>query len=312
MLDELDNRLMQTREQLRNKQKLEAMMRQAQQTAETARSRCSELKKVLASEQADVEKLEGLTLTGLFHSVLGTKQERLDKERQEFLAAQLKHEEAAATLDEAQQEVQRIRSELDALLDAGTRYKELINEKEKLLAQSGGQSAERLLVLSERLADLTSDRKELQEALRAGQAALSSLKTVSSELGSAANWGTLDMVGGGMISTMAKHSKIDSAKQHARQAQRRLQKFQQELADANQRLHVSLEIDGLTTFADYFLDGLIMDWVVQSKIQGASSACSKAISRVTAAVNECRKSLAKTEDELAKVSAERREFVEGA
>ena len=76
--------------------------------------------------------------------------------------------------------------------------------------------------------------------------------------------------------------------------------------------NVSLEIGGFSKFADYFFDGLIADWVVQSKIQKASSACSSAISRVTSAVSECRRRLAETERDIKEVAKGRQEFIEQA
>ena len=54
---------------------------------------------------------------------------------------------------------------------------------------------------------------------------------------------------------------------HAHTAQRHLRSFQKELADADERLGVSLDIGGFATFADYFFDGLIADWIMQSKIE---------------------------------------------
>ncbi|HUG68502.1 MAG TPA: hypothetical protein VMM76_12185 [Pirellulaceae bacterium] len=312
MLDNLDERLMQAKASLRTKQKLEAMMRQAQSVVRQERAKSSILKDTLANEKTDVDKLEGLSLTALFHSVLGTKAETLGKERQEFLAAKLKYEEAVESSEDAEQEVRRLRVELDSLANADAEYDRLIDEKEKLLASSDDHRAEKLLAMSERLADLNSDSKELQEALWAGQRALQDLRQVSSELGSAANWGTWDMLGGGMLSTMAKHSTIDSAKQYAHQAQRQLRRFQEELADANQRLHVSLEIGGFSKFADFFFDGLIADWVVQSKIHEASSACSSTIFRVSSAVDECRRGLAETEQAISKAKRAREEFIDQA
>ena len=59
-------------------------------------------------------------------------------------------------------------------------------------------------------------------------------------------------------------------------------------------------------------NGLIADWVVQSKIHEASSACSSTISRVTSAVNECRRRLAETERDIDKVAKGRQEFIEQA
>ena len=312
MFNEINDRLMQTKGRLRSKRKLEAMLPQAQQALREEQDRSSKLKDRLASEKADVDKLEGLSLTGLFYSVLGTKREHLDKEKEEYLAAKLKYDESVEAVEDAEKAVQRLRNELAAFEHVDQEYESLIEEKERLLAESRDPRGERLLSLSEQLADLTSDRKELREAVQAGEAAKKALEQVQSELSSATNWGTWDMLGGGMISTMAKHSKIDSAKQHAHFAQRQLRRFQEELADAGQRLHVSLEIGGFSKFADFFFDGLIADWVVQSKIREASSACSSAMSRVSSAVAECRRRLSETEREIEAVSHRRRESIEEA
>lgn len=310
MLREINERLMTAKERVRAARKLEAMLREAQQSLRDEENKCSTLQERLASEKSDVDKLEGLSLTGLFYSVLGNKVEHLAKEREEYLSAKLKYDQSEHAVEEASAEIDRLQNEQAQYTQVDTEYDRLMREKELLLVGGANEQAEKLLALSERLADLQSDRKELKEAIQAGQEALGSLQQVSTNLRSAANWGTWDLLGGGMISTMAKHSKIDTAKQYAHEAQRRLRRFQEELADAGQRLGVSLEIGGFSKFADYFFDGLIADWVVQSKIQKASSACSTAISSVTSALNECRRRLAETEKEIESVSKSRREFIE--
>ena len=310
MSGNLEERLMQAKAQLRLKRKLEAMLGQAQKAVQEEQMKCSTLKELLAREKADVDKLEGLSLTGLFYSVMGTKGERIGKEQQEFLEAKLKHDEAQELLKDVQREVERLEDELTPLFDADAEYDRLLDEKEKVLAGAGDVSAKKLMEMSVQLADLSSDREELQEAVAAGQTALKSLRKVSSELGSAANWGTWDMLGGGMISTMAKHSRIDSAKEHAHHAQRQLRRFQEELADTNERLHMSLEIGGFSKFADFFFDGLIADWVVQSKLSEASSACSTTISKVSSVVNQCQRKLAETEQVMKDLNESRQEFIE--
>lgn len=50
-------------------------------------------------EQTDVRQLESLSLTGLFYSILGSKEQQLEKERQEALRAQLCLDEAKRTLE---------------------------------------------------------------------------------------------------------------------------------------------------------------------------------------------------------------------
>ena len=98
----------------------------------------------------------------------------------------------------------RLREELTGYDGVEEEHVRAVDAKAQLLASGDGDFARQLLPLSERLAELTADQKELKEALDAGQSALSSLKSVSSDLDSAANWGTWDMMGGGLLTTMQK------------------------------------------------------------------------------------------------------------
>jgi len=313
VLNDINNRLTRAKERSRRKQKLDSMLRESQKILKQEQRNCSRHDQILSSEKADVDKLEGLSLTGLFYSILGTKDERLETERQEYLAAKLKHEECSQAVGDAENEVERLVAELDSFQDAESEYLALIKEKEQFLAQTGDHRAKTLLEFTERLSDLEADRKELCEAVEAGRTAERSLEQVRSELRSAENWGTWDLIGGGTISTWAKHSKIDSAKRQAQVAQRRLRRFQEELADADQRLHLSLEeIGGFSTFADFFFDGLIADWIVQSKVQKASSACDVAIRKVALALGDCRRKLTEVEQEIQQIESEHRQFIEEA
>ena len=310
---DINDRLTLAKERLRHRQKLDAMLRQAREVLAEEQRKQTRNEQVLAREQRDVEKLEGLSLTGLFHAVLGTKEERLEKERQEYLAAKLKHHEATQAAGEAMLQVERLERELAPYRNAAAEYDRVIEEKERFISQGGGERAAELLDLSERLAELESDRKELKEAVAAGEKARYALEEASGELRSAEGWGTWDLLGGGTLATMAKHSRIDSARERAEEARRHLHRFREELADADRRLHVSLgEIGGFSTFADYFLDGLIADWVVQSRVRQSLEACSSAVSQVAAALGECRRRLAEVEREIEQVATRRREFVERA
>jgi chromosome segregation ATPase len=311
MLNNLDDRLARVAEQLRRKRKLEAMLRQAEGVLQDEREKLAPLTQTLAAEEADVEKLEGYGLTALFSTVLGAKESRLEKERQEFLAAKLKYEDCRRAIDGARTEIDRLQNELAGFQQADAEYHRLLEEKEAILGRSGDPRAREIVELAEQLAEAESDRRELQEAVAAGDAALRALEQVRTELHSAENWGAWDMFGGGIMATMTKHSQIDAARRQARAAQQHLRRFQEELADAQQRLHVSLEdISGLTVFADFFIDGLITDWVVQSQIQNALAACSSAIATVTTAFDECRRRLTERETTIEQLRARRNDLIE--
>ena len=65
--------------------------------------------------------------------------------------------------------------------------------------------------------------------------------------------------------------------------------FQKELRDVEAIQNQHIDIGGLLTFADFFFDGLIADWLVQSKIQNARKQVADAISQVEWILGSLRK-----------------------
>ena len=123
-------------------------------------------------------------------------------------------------------------------------------------------------------------QREIDEAIRAGQRARNSLLQAKDCLKSAGNWGLLDMFGGGMITTFVKRSKMSDAERLVQQARSDLKQFKKELADVENIADFHIETGNFLTYADYFFDGLLADWLVQSKIQDAKKQVDDAIEKV--------------------------------
>jgi len=123
-------------------------------------------------------------------------------------------------------------------------------------------------------------KKETQEAVNAGSRVLKSLYAAKEKLGSARNWGIYDMLGGGLISTMIKRSKMEDASRFMEQAQRDLKVFQRELRDVQAAPDLRMEISSFLSFADFFFDGLVADYLVQNKIAEAREQVQDAIDYV--------------------------------
>lgn len=107
---------------------------------------------------------------------------------------------------------------------------------------------------------------EVREAREAGVRALNSLRLAQRYLKKAGNWGIVDILGGGVISSLIKHSRISEAQACVQQAEADLDTFRRELADIRVP---DLQIGGFLTFADFFFDGLLSDLLVQSRIREA-------------------------------------------
>lgn len=129
-------------------------------------------------------------------------------------------------------------------------------------------------------------KKELDEAILAGERALGSLKTAYDNLTSAKNWGIFDMMGGGLIADMVKYSRINSASSYLETAKMDLKKFQTELRDIPDYERLNVDINGFLSFADFFFDGFFVDYMVQSKIRETAEEINKVIHRVECLLEE--------------------------
>ena len=123
------------------------------------------------------------------------------------------------------------------------------------------------------------ERREIQEAIAAADDALLHLGEAKKALGKARNWGIFDILGGGSVVGLAKHLRMGKAEREISEAKFALQKFSKELQDVSG--YSSIHINGLLTFADFFMDGLIADIWVQSKISDARRQCDDAIHKVS-------------------------------
>lgn len=129
-------------------------------------------------------------------------------------------------------------------------------------------------------------RKEILEAIQAGEQALSSLQSAEEKLDSAKSWGIFDMLGGGLISGLVKHSKMNDASGYMEDAKRNLRIFQRELKDVQMHTDLKIDIGEFLSFADFFFDGIVADVMVQSKISDAKDQVGVAITQVECLLRE--------------------------
>lgn len=127
---------------------------------------------------------------------------------------------------------------------------------------------------------MMNDKKEIHEAIAAGEKALNSLYAARDKLKCARGWGMIDLFGGGLFTDMVKHSKMDDASRCMEDAKRHLKVFQRELKDVDLSVDLRMEVGGFLSFADFFFDGLVADYLVQSKIESAREQVEDAIMMV--------------------------------
>lgn len=298
------------RESIRQAERAGAQRQDLYNQCLTSRRRKEELAQALAKEEADVAALEHLSLASLVQTVLGRREERLDQEEREAVAARLRYQEACRTLADVEARLAQAEQAQRAAQADRARYDALLKEKQALLKERDPELARRLVPLEERAARCRSLLREIAEAQSAGRRAREALDRVAQALDSAEGWGAWDMLGGGLIATMAKHSRIDDARQAASEAQDLLSRFHNELADVQVCAQIRIDIGELETFCDFFFDGLIVDWVVQSQIQDAQESVAEPQRQLAAAMEQLDRMESQTTAELARTESELRTLIE--
>ncbi|MCF6466034.1 hypothetical protein [Clostridium sp. Cult2] len=310
MFEVFNDRIFELRETLRRKEKVEFMLNQSKEELKIQKNKKNNLNRILQKEEKDVRQLESLSITGLFYSILGSKEEQLDKERQEYLAAKLKYDECCNSIKDIEEEIRIYKDESNKYTGIEEEYRSLLNKKRDFILSRNDVNSQRLKTNVDKAIELELDIKEIKEAINAGDNVKSALGEVIKSLRSAENWGMWDILGGGFIATAAKHSKIDDAKEQVYNVQRLLRIFKKELSDVDTSTDIDINIGSFETFADYFFDGLITDWIVQNKINDSLDRARSMDRDISRVLNTLTRNLDHLEMELEKTQVEIKRLIE--
>ncbi len=262
--------------------KIDGMLKEFQEELNVLKQREKEFKEILIRENYDVEKLEQGSIMGFFYSLTGKLAEKLEKEKREALSAKLKYEQTLEDIIDIESAIEKLTSERTNYQESKNEYEKLYSQKKRMLLEENGAYAQEIMDLTERVNHLRINIKEIDEALEVGQEALQHMENALGYLSKAQGWGTFDLLGGGLVADLAKHSHLDSARGEVAEAQLALHHFQAELADIQITAEMKINIQGFITFADFFFDGIISDWFVQTRINDSKASVEEATDQVAA------------------------------
>ncbi|MFA9560112.1 hypothetical protein ACERII_22615 [Evansella sp. AB-rgal1] len=312
MFTDLNNKLKEVKERCRKQKKWKEHLQRANNLFTEEQKKKRDLQSLLEKEKQDVERLESFSLANIFYSITGKKLEKLEEEKREVLTAKLKYQESVTTLKDLEKEIKEYQQLLLTVKGSTEEYNQILSEKETLIKDDSTIWTQELYELLEEEAEMESMVKEYHEAVSAGRSAFNSLKVAIGSLDKAKNWSTFDMFGGGMITTAIKHSHLDEARDHIHKVQSQLRHFQEELLDIKNHFHVNLEIGNMLSFADYFFNSLIVDWMVHGKISDALNQALKMKENVSSMLFRLERDLSELEENLETVIKRRFDLLENA
>ncbi len=315
MIKEINEKLIKLKEEIVLKKILDKKLKNLSLQLEKDKSELYELEVNLKKEYKDVEKLKKLSFASILATVMSDKDEKLEKEQQEYIMAKIKYDEFSSKVELLKENIESIKSRLETLKYCENEYKALLNKKLELIKLYGDQDKKvKLSKIEEEIEKMLLEKKEIEEAESAGKDLLRTANLAKDSLNSAKNWGIFDIAGGDMLSSIAKHNKINEAEAQFRRVSTLINRFNKELGAGGDMLssiakhnkineaeaqfrRVStlinrfnkelgdIQFEGLsfstTTIAfDIFFDNIFTDFSVQNKINSSLDNIRNLIRRV--------------------------------
>ena len=212
-------------------------------------------------EKADVERLEEQSLSTFVQNILGTYDEKLEKEKKEAVQAKVELDRAATLLEDANEL-------LDILDEEIARRDEELTLLREDLKRTNPTFREQVTQQEKELLELRQEEKEIKEAIDAGERVLDEIDGVLKELDSANSMATWDLFTDSFFIDLMKYEKIDKAEKELAYLERALERYEKELKDVN--LQTSLAYEELSQMSrafDIFFDNIFSDWNTRDTIR---------------------------------------------
>ena len=273
-MDHIQKELKETFEDYQNSKRIDRHLDQLNAQLQKDYATLSRLEKKLEKEFKDIEKLEKLSVKGLFHQVLGSKEKQIEKERQEYLQASLKYDEAKKSVELLEYERDILENKVKDLAKLEKKLNQLVKLREKTLIAENSQQSQQILDLVLQIDNQAELLRNINSILINGKEIKGLMDKMVRHLRNAKNWGQWDMASRrGVGPSLGKYSAIDRARDLSYKTKHLLVRFESDLQEiyGPGHFHFNLQMDSFSRFTDIFFDNLISDWIIQQKIQNALS-----------------------------------------
>lgn len=175
-------------EELTIKNKIDPILSDLYAKRDELESALKDLGTSLQKEQADVEKLEGVTVSSVFYTVIGQKDKKLEKEKAEAFDAEEKFSEIQDQLDEINEEITKHERELRAVRGCDLRYGRLLPQIIDEIKAIDSPASKAIIDTVDSLTRIEAKLTALDEALALCTEALNNAKGAEKSLAISENY----------------------------------------------------------------------------------------------------------------------------
>ena len=245
----MDLKEMQAR--IARKKELEAELPGLRERSYALEDQLKERKLHLEYEEGDVAELESSNFKSLFYTVIGKKQEKLNREVDEAEAAKREYEAVADELATAQKAVRKAEAELRMLSNCEKEYDTAVREQSALLKErlryADPKLLDRINGLEEEIAFCRKLQEQLALAIEEGEKAEYLAEAVLESLRQAADESIHDR-------NMAMHEELDEAQARLESLQHQLERFNAYLRDREIQADMQIAFTGAARYMDILFD----------------------------------------------------------
>lgn len=294
----------------RRKEKIIIHLKHLDKALKEARIQLKLYDKKLAKKSHSLDKRSRQSVRQLFHRILGTEDPLQQQEEQEYLSALLKQRGYKKNIELMEFEQQILKQQLNDFYQVEEQLQELLDEKKQLLLNRNTKHTAKLIAIEQRLIAQQSLKREIQQAKVAGKACLRILEKIEKQLREIFEWGTAQP-GNKRKNKTRPRRWASRATQNAYKAKSRLQKFETELLDLSTHydLPYQEQIATIHLFLNFFVDNLIVDWIIQKKINHTIYGVNSVHDRVSMILLLLENEITETQLQMRKIREERKQLL---
>ena len=226
------------------------------------------VEKIMAKEYQDIVALEKLGMRKLFQEVLGSREEQLEIERQEYLMVVLKHREVVKSVALMEYEEQVLLEKVESLKEIKEEVKKLIAIREKELIAGGGAYRDEIKSINAKLDDKIAENREIYEAKIVCAKVKKQVALVIAYLNDAV---AQDEWNDSYANRRKRTKSIDNAQGAFYKVKQFLEQLEDELYDIFQHRNIRFLnlVEDEEVLAKSYHSNLITDWVIHRKIHNS-------------------------------------------
>ncbi len=266
MIEKLRKELWELRIQIGRRASIGKELDQTHQAESAAWREEYQVRSKLNQLRSRLTELDKRSIRNFYYGMIGQKEEMRHSMEREARMVEVELRDLQRTLEECGVKLKSLEAAYQGFGDPERRFRDGYERLKELLKADPvcGQEVSRL---EKAVHELDKRLREIDQAIGAGGLAVQEARNVQSTLRSAQSYGLWDTMGGGTVAGAAKHKKLGDARKQSEELRSRISRFNSELTDVNIGLHLGQDnVGDFLRFADFFLDGLLADWAVQTRI----------------------------------------------